>query len=83
MAYGEAVIDGVTYLADTYCAGDASKVMVAPDGDYLNLWLMADRQRSFSDVDVKTMGALGFYCYVNEDKWPDLTRYSHFYMKVD
>lgn len=82
MVNGKAVIDGVTYLASAYCGGDTSGVMVTPDREYLNLWLAADKQIVFSDADEEAMKALGFYCYNNVDKWPDLTRYSHFYAKV-
>lgn len=82
MVNDKAVIDGVKYLADTYCGGEASGVMITPDGDYLNVWLAADKQRVFSDADEVAMKAFGFHCYNNTDKWPDLSRYSHFYKKV-
>lgn len=82
MVSGKTVVDGVAYLADAYCGGNASGIMVTPDVEYLTLWLANYRQHVFSRADEDAMKALGFHCYNNVDKWPDLSRYSHFYVKV-
>lgn len=63
MSNGKAVIDGVMYLADTYCEGKVSEVKVtgSESTDYLRLYLASDEQKVFSDTDIETMEAIGFY----------------------
>lgn len=63
MSNGQAVIDGVKYLADTFCEGKASEVKVtgSESTGYLRLYLAAEERKVFSDSEVKAMEALGFY----------------------
>lgn len=64
MANGKALVDGITYLANTYCGGSLEKVhanLHVDDNEELTVYLIDEHEKEFTPQDIAFMSGCGFW----------------------